>query len=470
MSDLERLYFANGQRLGAPELRLEQAYHMGVRRLLTRGLFTPGVVDGLEVVADASKRSVVVSPGLALDPLGREVYLGEPRSVPVPTQTRMGLTPPGYYLTIRYDEQRLTADGDPCSAPGMIATIVLEAPLLEWTDEWPDHLRADQPGHERDAAIAIALVTLTSACEIEDVQTILRQYSHPTHASQVSSLSFEGEKDIDAANPKHLHFEISGGPPSAVVLALWGEKFSSVFYTELGTHGHALSAIPTSDTDLTLAAHVHSLSAHDHDLAPTASGQTKEGVLPGGVLGPDGWHNHDLLVSGAGDLGYPIARVPLNPGGSQRLWTDGFTHPFVGETTHTHTVELSGPTGAPKPDTTGPVTPPEPHASHHHTVTGHTDNTGTAGAPNIRTGAAYTFLEDLTIVLDGNDITNYLKQHLGWAHLGTGGADHQLNSKEGTGPVDLMLDLGLALEKSAHTLEFSVASGGGKLLYNLYVR
>ena len=62
MNGLERLYYANGQRLAATELRLEQRYHIDVRRLLTRGLFTAGVVQGLEVTR-ATARSVTVAAG-----------------------------------------------------------------------------------------------------------------------------------------------------------------------------------------------------------------------------------------------------------------------------------------------------------------------------------------------------------------------------------------------------------------------
>ena len=49
MTAVERLHYYNGQRLDAADLGLEQHYHLAMRRLLNRGLFTPGVVDGLEV-------------------------------------------------------------------------------------------------------------------------------------------------------------------------------------------------------------------------------------------------------------------------------------------------------------------------------------------------------------------------------------------------------------------------------------
>ena len=80
---VERLHYFNGRRLEAADLELEQRYHMDMRRLLNRELFTPGVVSGLEVAqalaedGKPSKTKVRVADGLALDPLGRELVVAE---------------------------------------------------------------------------------------------------------------------------------------------------------------------------------------------------------------------------------------------------------------------------------------------------------------------------------------------------------------------------------------------------------
>jgi hypothetical protein len=52
--------------------------------------------------------------------------------------------------------------------------------------------------------------------------------------------------------------------------------------------------------------------------------------------------------------------------------------------------------------------------------------------------------------------------------LGDGSSAHAINSPEGTGAIDL-LDLGIPFGEGPYTLEFRVKSGGGKVLYNLYV-
>ena len=47
---LQRLNYFNGQRLAAADFRAEQGHHMGMRRVLNRSLYSPGIVVGLEVV------------------------------------------------------------------------------------------------------------------------------------------------------------------------------------------------------------------------------------------------------------------------------------------------------------------------------------------------------------------------------------------------------------------------------------
>src|SRR5688500_1539177 len=105
MEALERLHYVTGRRLRADDLALEQHYHIAIRRLLNRGLFTPGVVDGLGVTRHGrSQTEVDVDAGLALDPCGRETYLPHPLTIPVPA--RPAATPPGgYFLVITYSEQ-----------------------------------------------------------------------------------------------------------------------------------------------------------------------------------------------------------------------------------------------------------------------------------------------------------------------------------------------------------------------------
>ena len=74
---------------------------------------------------------------------------------------------------------------------------------------------------------------------------------------------------------------------------------------------------------------------------------------------------------------------------------------------------------------------------------------------------------DIRVKLDGTDITGLITGKLAWARIGDGTAAHALTTN-GTGAIDL-LQLGLAVAVGPHLLEFRVPSGGGKVLYNLYV-
>ena len=72
---IERINYFNGQRLQAGDFRLEQEYHMRVRRWLNRALYTPGIAMGLEVYPVPNAPRVRVSPGLAIDASSRRLYV-----------------------------------------------------------------------------------------------------------------------------------------------------------------------------------------------------------------------------------------------------------------------------------------------------------------------------------------------------------------------------------------------------------
>jgi hypothetical protein len=69
-------YFA-GQILSADDFKAEQEYHRGKRRLHNLFCHGFGVVQGLKVstVNDNGGSTVIVEPGVAIDPLGNEIQL-----------------------------------------------------------------------------------------------------------------------------------------------------------------------------------------------------------------------------------------------------------------------------------------------------------------------------------------------------------------------------------------------------------
>ena len=228
---IERLNYFNGQRLQAEDFRLEQDYHMRVRRWLDRSLYTAGIASGLEVRKVPGAPSVLVSPGLAIDEFGREIILIDEQIRPVQGH--------GYrYLTIRYQETT-TAREDACcqsvggqqnhSAEGGPARILAE-PVLEWSDRLP---------HEGSGKVLLARVALGKGCkEIAELDISVRRYVGAASAAKVRQYALEGVRELDQNNPASIVFHVRGRNPTSITLYLRSEPFPSYFYTEIGKHTH----------------------------------------------------------------------------------------------------------------------------------------------------------------------------------------------------------------------------------------
>ena len=92
--------FRTGQRLAADDLSAALAAEARHRALHVRVLHdTWGVAEGLEVLPTLS-RSVQVRPGLAYDFLGRELYLRDEVTLPLPAANAPG----GWMLVLRADD------------------------------------------------------------------------------------------------------------------------------------------------------------------------------------------------------------------------------------------------------------------------------------------------------------------------------------------------------------------------------
>lgn len=73
-----------GMLLGVADFQTIDAYHRGKQRLHNAWLHRQGVVWGFEVSLDAERNEIRVAPGLALDALGRELYLAGPVCLNLP--------------------------------------------------------------------------------------------------------------------------------------------------------------------------------------------------------------------------------------------------------------------------------------------------------------------------------------------------------------------------------------------------
>lgn len=454
---LARLNYFNGQRLAASDFRSEQAYHVGVRRLLNRSLYSAGIVKGLEVLKHPNDtHKVVVRSGLAFDHLGREIALladAEVQVMGAPSTTKGVVF--GNLLAVSYREQRTqpaqdgcmtVVPGQPCAgdlawgAPTRIAADV----VFEFLDSWP---AADS------GKVVLAQLELNATCRVERVMPGVRRYATPVKPQQVRGISLEGEKDIDSANPKVLYFHVDGGFPSEVTLYLRARKFSSLYYTEMGRHTHhlkfntaAAGGAPSHSHPLELAGIVLAEAGeHRHELW-AFSDDTQQGGMEIGNNDEGPW-----MVSGVGGEMGGRANMEVRPSGK-----------------HTHTVAAGS-----VPSKTGEGGALQPHT---HAIDQDSDPAGVQ--PDARSGTALSYVNNLRVFLDGQDITAPLLQQLAakpgqaanWAQLGDGSNGHALASPEGTGAVDL-LKLGVEIGLGQHKLEFKVLQPnvGGNLQYNLYV-
>jgi hypothetical protein len=132
---LERIEFFNGQRLFAADLQTLEAFNREMRWLHNQSLHQPGVGSGYAVVGNPGDRQVVVSPGYALDSLGREIILTETLTQAIPPVADNGSGGSVFYLlTVSYpDDSDLkpseTRSGI-CVEPGVVR--LREDPVFCW--------------------------------------------------------------------------------------------------------------------------------------------------------------------------------------------------------------------------------------------------------------------------------------------------------------------------------------------------
>lgn len=132
---LERLQFFNGQRLFASDLQSLEAFNREMRWLHNQSLHQPGVGSGYAVAGHKGDREVTITPGYAIDALGREIVLTTPRVEPVPPVANDGTGKPVLYdLTVSYPddselEETETREGI-CLPRGVVR--LREEPVFCW--------------------------------------------------------------------------------------------------------------------------------------------------------------------------------------------------------------------------------------------------------------------------------------------------------------------------------------------------
>ena len=499
---LDRLNYFNGQRLEARDLKLEQQYHIRVRRWLNKSLYTTGIARGLEVVAQDPGKSdkVIVSPGLALDSEGREIILLDQVSVAaVGTPSTQPGVVKGNYLTIQYNEQTTEEQQDGCNVQARKKkgsgcgnggggsklawggpALVRAQPVLGFTD----YLPSDTSGK-----IVLAQIELDSTCNVVSVHPEVRRYVGAASAAKVFQYALEGEREVTSGDGVNLatenfttiYFHIRGREPNAVTLFLRADTFSTLHYTEMGEHAHGLSVAGTigNANPVLDVTHSHTLgqakigneSDHVHKelFCIFRNAKTDE---PGKHMQLDnfGAHGKGNVLNNIHDVSDPPAVVGGATPHTHSL--TGSTDPFEIKYDHTHSFNFTPGSSFVSPaGVTDPAYPP-------------------GGAYSTRRGAPLTYVNQLQILIDDVDQTSNILTQLTdsdqfgykWSQkgneLGNGTANHPLVQR-GTGPIKLDFLPSLKFIEGEHQIEIRStplkdSSGqpvptGGRILYNLYV-
>ena len=502
---IERLNYFNGQRLEAGDLRLEQDFHIRVQRWLSKSLFSAGVADGLDVSAVADpvtrkKTKVRVSEGLALDDLGRAIILVGP----------VELIPQARFLCVRYAEHKERIQEGECAVRGAApATVARTGGPERIVSDAEFTWRAAPPAND-ERELIIAELELDTDCTVARVVSGARRWAVATQVSKVFTYALEGEKEIDGndANHKLLRFHVTGRTPNSVLLCLRARQFSTLYYTEMGSHKHTAAATAAgtggrikTDVALGIDEHQHSagtgteaLTAPDHSHAITAAAHLEALGTDTGGLDVSGQFIKLDKPSGP-DLAKVVTTI-LNPIALTTAIFDFFGDLLSGNRKDVYapvvldqalspfTVSggsrtVTGFTGGLKPPA-GPQ--PELHR-HFVDVSVGMDPAGATGPAQVRAGAQFTYFSNLKVSIDGSDrdattaaILAQIAQNQSGAWSAqtalNGGVGLPLSTRNGTGLIrlDLLGLPGVSFGPGVHEIEFSVAAGtGGCLQYNLYV-
>ncbi len=487
---LERLNYYNGMPLNAADFKTEQEYHMRTRRWLNKSLYSAGIARGLEVREVPKSPSVVVSPGLAIDSEGREIILLEEATVEVCSYAGTDeSTVVGNYLVIEYAEETIAYEQSGCAV--RTAGTCASKSTTNWGG--PSRIQAQVKfswvpfvPHPGSNQIVLAQVELTSPnCDsVHQIDPGERHYIGATSAAKVRQYALEGERHIDSNNPGRIYFYIRGQEPNSVSLCLRSERFSTLYYTELGQHSHSLTVAGT------LGGPVKT------DGAPSINTDTEIGST-GTEPTPHEHNNFEATYYGDNgtEKNHAIGLIDLTPAFGtaaqgnllKKVSTDG-------------TIRLNSSVAIPSPPPDlrtldAKITGATPHIHQHdhtHAFTqgsssgvdpaGISDLTARDDAPT-NPEKALTYVDDLQVWI-GPDIdslvnrTEDIRRQLqsirpsqeDWSKLGEGPTkpDHAL-IKKGTGLIRLDFLPTVSFSEGEYVIDLRVASGGGRIHYNLYI-
>jgi len=193
MSFLERMQFFNGQRLFASDLQSLESDNRERRWLHNASLHQPGVGSGYAVTGNKGQREVTITPGYAIDVLGREIILTETHVEPVPPVADDGAGKSVFYdLTVSYPDDDALEESELregiCVPRGVIR--LREQPVFCWVRLGADGQAVDtrlKTQIEEGIKVRVARVEIFD-CQLNNaVSTAQRRNARPALQPYIAS-------------------------------------------------------------------------------------------------------------------------------------------------------------------------------------------------------------------------------------------------------------------------------------------
>ena len=279
MAEIKRLNYFTSQFLIEGDFTGEQAYHMQMRRRHNSVAHTPGVADGL-IVQRNSATEVVISPGTAIDSLGREITLQTAQVYALQNRADNQTV----FLTVDYSDALDNADKYPPDPTKFVR--VTERPAFSDSTDFPPQ-SGPPPGDDAvSTTLLLAVIQLNGSGAIEsnasidnNVRTLAgaklfdgtiplaKLATQPVVSVEGVTAAAGGNIDLVAANA----ITISGNNTTKQITI--GESHSATTNNPHSTTAAQVGALPISGGTLTGTLKFQSISTAINDTGASTSTQ-----------------------------------------------------------------------------------------------------------------------------------------------------------------------------------------------------
>jgi hypothetical protein len=188
-------YF-DGQELGAADFLAQRQHLDGLRHLYNSGLHTWGIAQGLDVVAGSDNRSVIIAPGVAIQPSGQEIIVEEAIALATPG---LGGQPVNLFILAKPTR---TDPSQASLASGYKRLAFVPTPIFAVAGQTVD-----------DEAVFLATIVLADNGEVSQIDLIARRIC----GYDLGRLEFQGPST--SAIGARIELQVKAGRPTLSMVA-----------------------------------------------------------------------------------------------------------------------------------------------------------------------------------------------------------------------------------------------------------